>query len=211
MTETDLFEFNIVFADVRRVFPLRADETETRQLMSSYFGAFRRFPLPRVRAGAEACIATGTRFPKPAEWIKAMPAPRVVATIAALETDEGDQWLDAERRCWEGRLCACAACQAAGVTARPLRFVPDFDEEDRDLKGRIGDRVVTRGHWAHGDELARWYAAKEKFWGAFHAVVASKAMGSKTKKMRFEDRIAAIFAPKPPPDPPSDREPGEDG
>ena len=48
------------------------------------------------------------------------------------------------------------------MTHRPRRFVPDevngvFDKAIDPVR----NRVVVTGHWAHGDELARWYQAYE--------------------------------------------------
>jgi len=214
MTEVELFEFNVVFADLRRVFPIRADESDARQLIASYFAAFRRFPLARVKAGAEAWIAHGKRFPRPAEWIEAMPQPTVQAAVGELSADEADVWLEAERRRWEGRPCSCPACRQAGVSRRPIRFVPEFDADDADVRGRIGDRVITRGHWAHGDELARWYAAKDAAMQAFRRWAETHAMradGKKKKRPSFEQRIEAIFTKREPPAPTPEREPGQEG
>jgi hypothetical protein len=54
----------------------------------------------------------------------------------------------------------------AGVTDRELRFVPtlveDHSREERAFHPRRRRLEVT-GHWAHGDELARWYVAREAF------------------------------------------------
>jgi hypothetical protein len=43
---------------------------------------------------------------------------------------------------------------------KPVRYVPNED----DPRMKIGDRVVVKGHWAHGVELKRYYAAKDAFW-----------------------------------------------
>jgi hypothetical protein len=209
MIDVELFEFNVLFADVRRVFPLRADETETRQILSSYFAAFRRYPLPRVRAGAEYWIAHGKRFPKPVEWIEAMPRPTDhTAPVAELSALEAAEWLEAERGRWEGQACGCPGCRTAKMSERPIRFVPEFDANDQDARGRIGDRAVTRGHWAHGYELARWYLAREAFWSQFRGLVQSRAIQQKKTKRPFTERIEESFKPR---IKPIEREPGEDG
>ena len=53
-------------------------------------------------------------------------------------------------------------CQAAGVSDRPLRFVPTLvgEEEERAFNPQR-QRVEMVGHWAHGEELRRWYEARE--------------------------------------------------
>lgn len=164
MIDADLTEFNQVFEDVRRVFPLRSDELETRQLVTAYFAALRRFPLSRVRDGAESCIAFGKRFPRPVEWRDAIPEPGAGAQLPELTVLEASDYAAAERRGFEGEPCGCLACREAGVEHRFTRFVPDEDRDGQIVKARIGDRVVTRGHWAHGFELHRWYLARDRFW-----------------------------------------------
>jgi hypothetical protein len=171
MTDPDLFEFNLVFGDVRRVFPLRGDERDTRQLVSAYFAAFRRYPLERVKDGADAWIATGTRFPKPAEWIDAIPKPGLSGgALQDLTPAEAAEHQQAERRGYDGDPCPCAECRAAGVEHRFLRFVPDEDGDGQTRKGRIADRGITRGHWIHGWELQRWYAARDRFWAMCRSI-----------------------------------------
>jgi hypothetical protein len=48
-----------------------------------------------------------------------------------------------------------------------LRFVPDdvHGVLDRAID-TVRNRVVVTGHWAHGDELARWYAARDAFFAS---------------------------------------------
>lgn len=48
-----------------------------------------------------------------------------------------------------GQPCNCLECQAAGVTDKPIRFVP-------------ADEFHQKAHWAHGEELRRWYEAYER-------------------------------------------------
>ena len=52
---------------------------------------------------------------------------------------------------------------------RPLRFVPtrDGDTEARAFNSRR-NVVEIVGHWAHGDELARYYAAQAAFYALRH-------------------------------------------
>jgi hypothetical protein len=85
------------------------------------------------------------------------------AGVRMITAEEAAAARRAARLRYQDAPCQCGACQAAGVTERPRRFVPtltrDGDEE------RVRDpqtlRLVVAGHWAHGAELARWYAARE--------------------------------------------------
>jgi len=92
--------------------------------------------------------------------------------------------------------CECVLCGQAGVTHRPIRYVPDDDE----LKAKIGDRVILRGHWAHGQELKRWYAAKEAFWANVRRTV-----GKSGRHASGFERLTL------PPTGTETREPGQEG
>lgn len=48
-----------------------------------------------------------------------------------------------------GKPCPCLECQAAGVSDRPLRFIP-------------ANEFNNKPHWAHGIELKRWLEAYER-------------------------------------------------
>lgn len=191
MTDAEIFPFMATMRDVVRVFPIRGGEDDVQQLGAAYFKALRRYPLALVQAGAERVIERNKHFPKPAEWLDAIP--RATSSGDApeeLSAFDRDEWLAAERGRWEQAPCRCSECRAAGVTERMQRFVPMVDAAGGDVRGLIGERIVTRGRWIHGHDLARWYAAKEEFWALFRATVAKKAM----------------YVP-----PVASREPGEDG
>jgi hypothetical protein len=82
-----------------------------------------------------------------------------------MHADEADDLARATAWCFEDAPCGCVQCYAAGVTDRPLRFVPTElgpDEYERAFNLRTG-KVEIVGHWAHGDELHRWYAARDVF------------------------------------------------
>lgn len=177
MTDAELFQFLDVFKGVARVFPQRGDEHELKQKSAAYFKAMRRFQLSQVAAGADAWVQRGKYFPKPAEWIDSIPRPSATrAEVGELTSGEILEYEEAERRHYEGEPCKCPECRFAGVDHRFLRFVPEVDANGRDVKGKIGDRMVVRGHWAHGTELAGYYRAKEAFWALFQDVVRCRAM-----------------------------------
>lgn len=177
MTDGEVFPFMETLRSVIRVFPVRGDEHDVQQLGASYFKALRRYPLAMVQAGADRVIQQNKHFPKPAEWLDAIPRATAGASgPEELSAFDRDEWLAAERGRWEQPSCKCSECKFAGVTDRPMRFVPNIDADGQDSRGLIGERQVTRGHWIHGQDLSRWYAAKDEFWRLFKAFVPKKAM-----------------------------------
>ncbi len=200
MTDTDRDAFDDVFLKLRRLFRLLGEAHDIAQVSAAYFKVLKRWPLSAVTAGAEKWIETGKRFPKPAEWIESIPKHRPTSTIPALSADEAIAYVRAERLHYEDEPCTCADCRAAGVTHRFVRFVPEADEHDRDIYAMIGERRVTRGHWAHGDELRRWYAARDAFWDTCRSLgLMTKQTQRATEKLPFEERILKIFEKRPTP------------
>lgn len=178
MTDAEIFPFMSTMRDIVRVFPIRGGDEDLQQLGASYFKVLRRYPLAMVQDGAQRVIERNKHFPKPTEWLDAIP--RATASTDALESltaFEADEWAAAERGRWEQPACKCAECRDAGMTTRAMRFVPNVTANGGDQRGMFGQRMVARGHWIHGHDLARWYAAKEQFWGLFDMAVKGKAMG----------------------------------
>lgn len=177
MLATDEQAFGVIFLQLRGVLaPFKADRAEIRQVIPAYFTVLRPWPLQAVRAGADHCAARLTRFPRPAEWIDAIPKARA-AGLLPITDEQRAEYYDARDRGYDGDPCACYQCQQAGVSHRLLRYVPDYDEYDRDVRRADGDKIITLGHWAHGDELARWYAARDRFF-ALAAIYGPKSMPS---------------------------------
>lgn len=178
----ELFAFMAIFRDLMKVFPKRAGEDDIEPMAKLYFRALSRFELADIQAGADAWTQRGKFFPKPAEWRDAIPRrDSERAALVEMTPSEAAEYLDAERRRFEGDPCSCRQCQGAGVTHRFLRFVPEQDEQGRDARALIGKRIVVRGHWAHGYELDRWYAARDRFWTDFNALVTRLSMSNGAK------------------------------
>ena len=167
MNDGELFAFVDVFRGVQRVFGKRVQDHEEGQMHRDYFKALRRFTIDQVKAGAEAWTQRGKYFPKPAEWIDAIPrreAPTV--NVPALSEQDARDYARAEQLRYEGSPCTCRECVQAGMAERATRFVPEFVDDHARLV-RFGERIVTAGHWAHGFELARWYQARADFYNKF--------------------------------------------
>lgn len=166
MTESDFFPFMDVFRSVMRVFPMRGDDHEIKQTAGAYFKVLRRYPLPLVQAGADQCLQRCKHFPKPAEWIDHIPNPQTTGVqLPTMSSEQGHDHARAVNLFYEDDPCRCPECRAAGVDHRPLRFVPEFDAADLEVKALnpVTGKIVTCGHWAHGVELKRWYAARQGF------------------------------------------------
>lgn len=198
MQDSELFAFMETFGSVQRIFPLRGESHELRQVGASYFKALRRFPLRAVQDGAEVWINQGKRFPKPAEWVESIPKRAAVSPLTALSDEAARAWLRAESLKWEDAPCSCQACVAAGISAKPLRFVPEVDARGMDAKALIGDRAVVTGRWIHGQELARWYVAKDAFWNRMLEMFgADSPQHARKVKRTFEQRMKEIFREPP--------------
>ncbi len=215
MTDTDLDLFSVEVRRLATIFRFRASPLELTQITTAYFKALRGRPMSAVTSGADTWIGKGQRFPKPFEWLESMPRPGAQPiNVPPMSQGEADEWSRAERLRWEDQPCPCVVCFTAGVSHRPLRFVPEFDEFDRDRKvfEPVRGRTVTAGHWAHGDELARWYVAKEMFWAQFRSFAGMRIMAANIPRASFEERIERIFKPRTLKNaPPVEREPGEEG
>lgn len=162
MRDADLVGFDALMKRLRVL--RRMEDGELAGLTASYFRALRRFELGDLERGADRWLERETFFPKPAELAEyAQQARRPpVSPLPMLTEAEAHEWLRAERLRYEDTPCRCSECQAHGVAESPRRFVPLFDNNDRAMQCRIGDRIVTRGEWIHGAALMRYYVAKER-------------------------------------------------
>lgn len=165
MTDADLTPFLDTFRELRGVLVHRrlAEDEESRQ-ETAYFHALRRYHFRDVRGAADTLLRSSTKFPAPAEWIAALP--KATPDARQLRSSEEREWRRAADLGWEDDPCGCVACAQAGVTHRRLRFVPTVDDTTGTVEQAVdpnSGQVVTPGHWAHGEELARWYETRERF------------------------------------------------
>jgi hypothetical protein len=130
------------------------------------------------------------RFPKPAEWIDALPKAKA-AGLLQLSVDQSEEYRDAVARGFEADPCRCHLCRETGVSLRPLRYVPDTEPDGSDLRRADGDKIITLGHWAHGDELANFYAARDTFWVDFRKLVGKRLMVPPLPADDVDDSMAA--------------------
>ena len=168
---SDLGTFDRAFRRVCGAFRVRLKADEAEDLSRTYFKILEAYPLDRVLLVGKAIVSTSRRFPLAADWVAELDA--TAGTVAPADrrqmtTAEVDEYEAAARAHWEGPECACAACSAAQTTDRPLRYVPTlatFDDDERAYNARR-QLVQVVGHWAHGDELRRWYEARSRFYAS---------------------------------------------
>lgn len=196
MTDAEMPAFLDVFRRLTRVFPFRGDAQEVADVGASYFKAFRRRSLPDVVAGADRWIQTENRFPRAAQWLGAIPRGDVEVVPMMSEADAREH-RRAELLGYEDAPCQCDLCRAAEVDEKPLRFVPEFTENDRDkhVRDPLNQRVVTAGHWAHGVELFRWYRARGDFWNRCYelGLMGPTESEEKRAKVPLLERLEKIF------------------
>ena len=196
MDEPDFGTFERAFGRVSSAFRLKLKDTEQSDLARTYFRVLEGYRLDEVLAAGKTCLQKHRHFPRPAEWLEALastsrgdaaacPPDRRQVSVAELE-----ERAQAEGQQYRGAPCDCLLCQSAGVTDRELRFVPSLmgDEEERAFNPRR-HLVEIVGHWAHGEELGRWYAARDRFY-----------LQARRATVRFPHLLRLV-----------DREPGQEG
>lgn len=198
MQDNELANFDRACRRLSVGFRLKLKTSEMDEMVRLYFKAFADVPFEDVMEAGRIGLQQWRRFPTIAEWLQLVPggASRQAADrdVRVMFADEANTYARAERLRYQDDPCACPECDRAGVTHRFLRFVPDFTDDGREEKafhpGR--QRIVVPGHWAHGEELRRWYEAKDTFVALF-----ANAVG------RGRRRRARV--------PLADREPGQEG
>jgi hypothetical protein len=163
MTAPEYATFDRAFGRVLGAFRVKLTTNDRDELARTYFRILEPYDLGEVVEAGRRCIERSKKFPLVADWLLELggrPSAALSFDVRAMTTLEADELADAERAFYTGPVCTWACC--AGVD-RPLRFVPTLADnglEDRALHPRR-QRVEVVGHWAHGEELRRWYAARE--------------------------------------------------
>lgn len=178
MTQGDLSQFADIFSGLERMLVSRKLEPgEHDRMLSDYFKALRHFPIDAIRGGAEVVAQRAKHFPKPVEWIDAMPRADRSLNVPMMTSGESREYRAANASGWEADPCGCQACRSASVNHLPLRYVPDVNSDGSQclVKDEAG-RVVNVGHWAHGHELRRYYDAKAEFFQRGQSLGLSKVV-----------------------------------
>jgi len=169
MTTDDRPAFNGAFKRLALTFRMKMRPAELENLSDTYFRLLESYSLHDVVAAGNALLHTHRRFPKPLDWSEAITRTQIgaPADVRVMSVPEATEYVRAERLHYDDDPCDCLLCQALPNAIR-RRFVPDFTDDDREEKAFCPpkNRTVVVGHWAHGNELARWYAARDRFFGA---------------------------------------------
>lgn len=176
MDARDADTFARAFHRAAMVLQLKLSKADLQILSDSYFRILQAFDLAEVLTALEKCCRSASSFPRPVEVLARLSTPDGPASTPAvglgesrrtMSVSELNSYGEAAATHFEKPPCGCSTCVAAGVSDKPLRFVPtlldDGDTEERAINPQTG-RYDVVGHWAHGAELARWYAAREAFY-----------------------------------------------
>ncbi len=207
MIDSDIGPFDRAFRRVLGAFAKRFKTAEqVNDLSTAYFQALRPWPLDAVLTAGTACIAKYKSFPKAADWIAELPANgqahQAPADLRHMTVREMDEHERAAAKRHEDDPCGCPQCFEAYIHERPIRFVPTLisllgDDYERAYNSRR-NQVEVVGHWAHGAELARWYAGHDAFF-------APRVGNSRQARLRRLVQCAVHVAGA------LEREPGEEG
>lgn len=162
--DTDLPSFQRVVVQLAAAVGKKLDDT----VVPTYFRLLQGQEFIDVARSADAWAQRSKFFPKAAEWLELARSMPKGEPLLEMARDEATEWIDAERRGFEADVCSCRECCEARINDqmddKPLRFVPTTDRWGHTEKRLLGQREVLRGHWAHGEELARWYQARATFY-----------------------------------------------
>lgn len=169
MTDFDFVKFEKAFGRVIVAFRVKLSPTDREDLTRTYFKILDTHAIDDVIAAGKRCIEKLRTFPKAADWLAELAhtaVPVCPADRRTMHVDEADALAAAHALRYEDHPCLCSECCRAGVDDQTLRYVPTEygDEYERAFNPRRGVVEIV-GHWAHGEELARWYLARETFYG----------------------------------------------
>lgn len=170
MTTADVAAFSDMFGELALMFRFYGSDEQRAAALGAYFQTLQTYPLERVRRGYEQLKVTATKWPVPAQWIAAMP--RGDSALPELDWRQVKASDEAERLFYEGPLCRCAACEQAGITHMPVRYVPCLNGDGDVIPMTHPNRSqpVLLGEWIHGPRLRQWYAAKAAFYAQLQAL-----------------------------------------
>jgi hypothetical protein len=192
MDDADYATFEKAFSRLCGAFRLKLPKAEQVELTRTYFKVLDHFPLDDVLRVGRTLIETFKKFPSLADWITAlggMPENTPALDIRQMTASEVEERTRAEILRYTDAPCGCRDCVAAGVTDRPLRFVPTLwrGEEEERAWHPTRKRVEIVGHWAHGEELRRWYVARAGFFAKWGRHPAARTLALVTRQPGEDD------------------------
>lgn len=169
MTDFDFDTFASSLTRVMAAFPkFRLQPAKVTELTQIYFDVLKAHDIADVLLAGKACINKHKTFPAVADWLAELPptARARPADVRQMRADEVDEHETARQLGYEDEPCLCAECERAGVMHRPLRFVPlerGDGEHERAYNPRRKQMEIV-GLWIHGEDLRRFYAARDAFY-----------------------------------------------
>ena len=168
MNDTDSAKFHHAFLRLVAMLPReRPRDKDLKSVEESYFKVLlRKNSIDEVIAAGLTVAETFTKFPTAAEWLSAMSGHGAgqVADRREMTQAEAAMHRRAQELHYTDEPCACRHCVSAGVSDRPLRFVPDSRDDSRDERAidptTQREVIVGPGHWARGEELRKYYNAR---------------------------------------------------
>lgn len=169
MTDMDYGTFAAAVTRVMAAFPrFKLQPAKVSELTRIYFDALKGHDIAAVVQAGKACRDKHKTFPAIVEWLAELPpTPACPADARHMTVAEMDAHDEAQQTRCEAEPCLCAECEKAGVMYRPLRFVPCLLPDgtyEHAYHSRL-QRLEVVGHWAHGEELRAWYAARDGLFG----------------------------------------------
>lgn len=195
MTQTDFEAFALEYKRLSAALErYKQGPAELATKTDAYFHVLKKFPLSDVIAKADTWLQSESKMPKPAEWAGVV-VRRQGPEPPTMSESQAREYRAAELAGYELPPCTCGLCKEAGVSEKPLRFVP----QDPPVKvwDPLLNRLVTAGHWAHGWELFRWYQARADFYNrCVELGLRGERVLQPKAKRDFKARLAALFPEK---------------
>jgi hypothetical protein len=171
VTREDYDDFAAAMHRLVLAYRLRVPPEDLSTMTRTYFRVLECYALADVLHAGRTCLETSKTFPKVADWLAVLtgaapgPPPTKGSASPAPGASDVDRQTQAAAMRYQDRPCECDDCTAAGVANLPIRFVPTLwaDGSDERAYNPRRQQVEIVGHWAHGEELRRWYDARAAF------------------------------------------------
>lgn len=168
MTEHDYERFSEWFEVLAVSHRMNASEHTRGQMKAEYFDVLQSYPFDAVEFAYQNLRRKMKKWPVPADWLENLPPFGNVNRLEVISAEDLRETQAAEALGYEQRdVCRCAICQQELAAPLQSRFVPRQDRDGHPIErrhpGRVG-RAIMLGRWIHGDELRRWYFARQQFY-----------------------------------------------
>ena len=179
MTESEMFAFGEIVRDLRRVFRSAWTTTSCEHGLGACFMRCAGSVFRKLRRGAEAWLQRGSKLPKPAEWIDAIPrqSEAAQADLPVLSASQAAEYLEGRTGALSRPAVCVSGMPACGCHGQAAAVRAGIQRGRHRPQGQV--RRADRDGWALGARRgtrARWYQAKSDFYEAYYAALAKKTM-----------------------------------